>query len=88
VCHDRTVIFFHDAEQKLLAEQSKQELEASGRFKQPVVTEIVSASEFYPAEEYHQVYYRKNPVRYKYYRYRCGRDSRLEEVWGSESPAH
>lgn len=84
----RTAIFFHNEEQKRLAEQSKKDLDASGRFQQPIVTEIVPASEFYPAEEYHQAYYRKNPVRYKYYRYRCGRDQRLEEVWGSESPAH
>jgi peptide-methionine (S)-S-oxide reductase len=84
----RAAIFFHDEEQKRLAEQSKKDLDASGRFQQPIVTEIVPASEFYPAEEYHQAYYRKNPVRYKYYRYRCGRDQRLEEMWGSESPAH
>lgn len=84
----RTAIFFHNEEQKRVAEQSKKDLAASGRFTQPIVTEIVPASEFYPAEEYHQAYYRKNPVRYKYYRYRCGRDERLEAVWGSEAPAH
>jgi peptide-methionine (S)-S-oxide reductase len=84
----RTAIFFHNEEQKRLAEQSKKDLDASGRLKQPIVTEIVPASEFYAAEEYHQAYYRKNSVRYKYYRYRCGRDQRLEEVWGSEAPAH
>jgi peptide-methionine (S)-S-oxide reductase len=84
----RTAIFFHNEEQKRLAEQSKKDLDTSGRFQQPIVTEIVPASEFYPAAEYHQAYYRKNPVRYKYYRYRCGRDQRLEEMWGSESPAH
>jgi peptide-methionine (S)-S-oxide reductase len=84
----RTAIFFHNEEQKRVAEQSKKDLDTSGRFQQPIVTEIVPASEFYAAEEYHQAYYRKNSVRYKYYRYRCGRDQRLEEVWGSESPAH
>jgi peptide-methionine (S)-S-oxide reductase len=78
----RTAIFYHDAEQKRLAEKSKQDLEASGRFEQPIVTEIVAAGRFWPAEEYHQDYYEKNPVRYHYYRYRCGRDQRLEELWG------
>lgn len=88
----RTAIFFHSEEQKQLAEQSKKDLEGSGRFQQPIVTEILAASEFYPAEEYHQGYYRKNPLRYRYYRYSCGRDQRLEEVWGKgsegEVPAH
>lgn len=78
----RTGIFYHDDEQKQLAEQSKKELEKSGRFKQPIATEIVRASPFYPAEEYHQDYYRKNPFRYKIYRFGCGRDARLKEVWG------
>lgn len=81
----RSVIFFHNAEQQRLAEQSKRDLEASGRFKQPIVTEIVPASTFYPAEDYHQAYYRKNPLRYKYYRYGCGRDRRLQELWGAEA---
>ncbi|MFI5396421.1 MAG: peptide-methionine (S)-S-oxide reductase MsrA [Candidatus Binatia bacterium] len=84
----RTAIFFHTEEQKRVAEQSKKDLDTSGRFTQPIVTEIVPASEFYAAEEYHQAYYRKNPVRYKYYRYRCGRDERLEAVWGNDAPAH
>ena len=78
----RSAIFYHDEEQKRLAEASKQELEKSGRFTQPIVTEIVPAGEFYPAEDYHQDYYQNNPTRYKYYRYRCGRDARLEEIWG------
>jgi len=78
----RSVIFYHDAEQKRKAEASKAELEASGRFKQPIQTEILPATEFYPAEEYHQDYYIKNPIRYKYYRSSCGRDARLAEVWG------
>lgn len=78
----RTAIFYHDADQKRLAEKSKQDLEASGKLKQPIVTQIVAASTFYPAEDYHQDYYEKNPYRYKYYRYRCGRDQRLEELWG------
>jgi len=79
----RSAIFYHDEEQKRLAEQSKSALVASKPFKEPVVTEILPASEFYPAEEYHQDYYRKNPIRYKFYRGGCGRDQRLEAVWGS-----
>jgi peptide-methionine (S)-S-oxide reductase len=78
----RSAIFYHNDEQKHLAEESKKALEASGSFHRPIVTEIVPASEFYPAEDDHQEYYRKNPVRYHYYRYRCGRDQRLEELWG------
>ena len=78
----RTGIFYHDEEQKRLAEESKQAVEKSGRLGQPIVTEITPASEFYPAEEYHQDYYKKNPLRYKFYRYNCGRDQRLEELWG------
>jgi peptide-methionine (S)-S-oxide reductase len=76
----RTAIFTHGAEQKRLAEASRQEIQK--RFQQPVVTEIVAAGPFYPAEEYHQDYYEKNPIRYKYYRTSCGRDRRLEELWG------
>lgn len=83
----RAEIFYQDAEQQRLAEQSKAELAQSKPFKDPIVTRIVAASEFYPAEEYHQYYYRKNPVRYKYYRYTCGRDQRLKKLWGSE-PEH
>jgi peptide-methionine (S)-S-oxide reductase len=78
----RTGIFYHDEEQKRLVEQSKKELENSKRFQQPIVTEITRASEFYVGEEYHQDYYLKNPLRYKFYRYSCGRDRRLEELWG------
>jgi peptide-methionine (S)-S-oxide reductase len=78
----RSGIFFHDAAQRRFAEESKRTLEASGRFKTPIVTEIVEAGTFYPAEEYHQDYYKKNPVRYKFYRAGCGRDRRLAELWG------
>jgi peptide-methionine (S)-S-oxide reductase len=78
----RTGIFFHDETQKRLAEQSKQALSKSKPFKEEIVTEIVPAGRFYPAEEYHQDYYKKNPVRYKFYRYNCGRDRRLEQLWG------
>jgi peptide-methionine (S)-S-oxide reductase len=81
----RSAIFYHDQTQRRLAEESKKALEASGRFDQPVATEIVKASTFYPAEEYHQDYYKKNPIRYKIYRYGCGRDKRLREVWGKDA---
>ena len=78
----RSAIFYLDAEQQRQAEASRAELAASGRFTQPIVTEILPATEFYPAEEYHQDYYIKNPIRYSYYRGSCGRDARLAEVWG------
>ncbi len=77
----RTAIFYHDEEQRRLAEASKLALENTKPFPDPLVTEITAASEFYPAEDYHQDYYKKNPVRYKFYRYNCGRDQRLEELW-------
>ena len=79
----RTAIFFHDAEQEQLARASKEQIEQSGRLDGPIVTEIVAAGEFYPAEEYHQDYYEKNPVRYKVYRTGCGRDRTLERIWGA-----
>ena len=77
----RTAIFYHDDEQKHLALASRQRLEQSGKFGQ-IQTEIVPAGPFYPAEDYHQDYYKNNPIRYKYYRWSCGRDQRLEELWG------
>jgi peptide-methionine (S)-S-oxide reductase len=84
----RTAIFYHDDEQRRLAEQSKQALEAAGTLKKKkIVTQIVPATEFYPAEDYHQDYYVNNPLRYKYYRFNCGRDQRLKELWG-DAPAH
>jgi peptide-methionine (S)-S-oxide reductase len=79
----RSAIFYHDEEQKRLAVQSKELLEKNKPFKAPIVTEIVPATEFYPAEDYHQHYYQKNPIRYKFYRTTCGRDQRLKELWGS-----
>ncbi|KFE70649.1 peptide-methionine (S)-S-oxide reductase MsrA [Hyalangium minutum] len=84
----RSAIFFQDAEQQRLAEESKRQLEASGRFKKPIVTQLVAASTFYPAEDYHQDYAQKNPVRYRYYRSGCGRDARLKELWGDDAPKH
>jgi peptide-methionine (S)-S-oxide reductase len=77
-----TAVFTQGEEQRKLAEASKAQLEASGRFDHPLATEIRDAGPFYPAEEYHQDFYEKNPIRYKTYRYGCGRDQRLEEVWG------
>jgi peptide-methionine (S)-S-oxide reductase len=77
-----TAIFAHTEEQKKLADASKAELIESGPLKQPIVTEIRDAGPFTAAEEYHQDYYKKNPLRYKYYRYACGRDARLEAIWG------
>lgn len=81
----RSAIFYHNEEQHRLALQSKASLEKNKPFKGAVVTEITQATEFYSAEEYHQHYYKKNPIRYKYYRSRCGRDQRLRELWGSEA---
>ncbi len=78
----RSAIFVHDAEQRRLAESSKVELAASLRFAKPLVTEIVEYGAFYPAEDYHQDYYKRNPLRYKLYRYRAGRDAYLARVWG------
>jgi peptide methionine sulfoxide reductase msrA/msrB len=80
----RSAIFYHNEEQKRLAEESRQRLAKSGRFKKPIVTEIVKAGPFYKAEEYHQNYYKKNPVRYTYYRYRSGRDQFLDKTWGKD----
>ena len=78
----RTAIYYHNAEQKRLAEASKKALEESKRFRGPIYTEVTAAATFYPAEEYHQKYYQKNPVRYKLYRFNCGRDQGLRELWG------
>ncbi len=79
----RSAIFYHNEEQKRLAMQSRDLLEKNKPFREPIVTEIVPATEFYPAEDYHQHYYKKNPIRYKFYRTTCGRDQRLKELWGS-----
>lgn len=75
----RAVIFYGSPQEKKLAEASKEKIERSGI--KPVTTLIIPASAFYPAEAYHQDYYQKNPIRYQYYRYSCGRDARLTEVW-------
>lgn len=80
----RSGIFYHTPEQKALAEKSKQALQNSGRFEKPIVTEVTAAGEFYVAEDYHQDYYKKNPIRYKYYRHASGRDQFLDTVWGKD----
>ena len=79
----RSEIFYQDATQQQQALASKQALDELKPFTAPVVTGISAASTFYPAEEYHQDYYQKNPLRYKFYRHGCGRDKRLEELWGT-----
>ncbi len=78
----RSAIFYHDETQKRLAEDSKKKLAKSKPFTGPIVTEIAPASAFYPAEEYHQDFYEKNPIRYRVYKYNCGRAQRLAELWG------
>jgi len=80
----RSAIFYHDEEQKKLAEKSKEALEKSGRFKKPIATEIVKFTEFYEAEEYHQDYYKKSSLKYSFYRHGSGRDQFLEKVWGKD----
>ncbi len=82
----RSEIFWLDDDQRRLAEESKAQLDASHRFGQPIVTQIAKAGPFYPAEDYHQDYYQKNPLRYRLYRTLCGRDARLAELWGA--PTH
>jgi peptide-methionine (S)-S-oxide reductase len=81
----RTTIFYHDEAQRIAAEASKAALDKSRPFKDPIVTPIVMVGAFYPAEEYHQDYYRKNPVRYQLYRSGCGRDARLKQLWGDRA---
>ncbi len=81
----RTAIFAHDAAQLKAAQASRAALEQSKPFKAAIVTEIVMAGAFYPAEDYHQDYYKKNPLRYNYYRLTCGRDARLKELWGAQA---
>jgi len=81
----RSEIFYHDDEQKQLAEASKSTLEKNKPFNAPIVTQVTKASTFYAAEDYHQDYYKKNPIRYRYYRHGCGRDKRLEQLWGESN---
>ena len=81
----KTAIFANSPEQHRLAEDSKRKLQLSGVLKQPIVTSIEVAGPFYPAEDYHQIYYKKNPLRYKFYRFRCDRDARIKELWGKDA---
>jgi len=83
-----TAIYYHDAEQKRLAEASRRNLAERGLYGKPIVTPIEPAGIFYPAEDYHQDYYRNNPIRYKLYRYRSGRDRFLDRIWGEKGAAH
>ena len=84
----RTAIFYENEAQKKAALESKRALQASGRLARPIVTEVVPLEAFYPAEEYHQDFYKKNPVRYRMYRTGCGRDRRLEQLWGKDAGGH
>jgi len=81
----RTAIFYHDPEQMRLAKASKAQLEQSGRYEGSIVTEVQPVSRFYPAEEAHQKYYKKHPIRYRYYRVGSGRDAYLRKIWGTPS---
>jgi len=84
----RSAIFYLTPEQQAIAKASKNALAGSGRFDLPIVTEILPATPFYVAEDYHQDYYLKNPLRYSYYRNNCGRDARLKQLWGDEALTH
>jgi peptide-methionine (S)-S-oxide reductase len=84
----RTAIFYHDAAQKQAADASRDRLAESGRLPGPIVTEIVPAGPFYAAEAHHQSYYKTHPLKYKFYRYNCGRDKRLKALWGDDAGGH
>ncbi len=81
----RSVVFVADAHQKQVAEATRAAIEASGVLKKPIVTQILSAGAFWPAEDYHQDFWRKDPVRYRSYRFGCGRDQRLAQLWGDKA---
>jgi peptide methionine sulfoxide reductase msrA/msrB len=80
----RSAIFYNNEDQRRSAEKSREALEKSGKFHKPIVTEIIKEGRFYKAEDYHQDYYKKNPIRYKYYRYNSGRDQYLAKIWGED----
>ncbi len=83
----RSAAFYHDASQQRAIDSSKAALTAARTLPAPIVTQVAPASVFYAAEEYHQQYYKKNPLRYRFYRWNCGRDQRLKELWGAAAPA-
>ncbi|HRI38967.1 MAG TPA: peptide-methionine (S)-S-oxide reductase, partial [Nitrospira sp.] len=78
----RSAVFYSTEDEKRQAEESKSAIEQARKFPAPIVTQLAPAATFYPAEDYHQDYYKKNPLRYKYYKYGCGRANRLEALWG------
>jgi methionine-S-sulfoxide reductase len=80
----RSAVFYYSDEQKEQALKSKEELSSSRKFSKPIKTEVIKAALFYPAEEYHQDYYKKSPVKYKYYRWNSGRDQYLKKIWGGK----
>ena len=81
----RPVIFYTSEKQKMEAIASKKKIEQTKPFSEPIKVELIQASTFYPAEDYHQDYYKKNPLRYHFYRYSCGRDARIEQLWGKQT---
>ena len=81
----RSAVFYQSDAQRVAAEASKAKIQASGVLNGTIVTEITKGGPFYAAEDYHQDYYKKNPIRYKYYRASCGRDARVKEVWGASA---
>ncbi|GGC88484.1 peptide-methionine (S)-S-oxide reductase MsrA [Halopseudomonas salina] len=80
----RTALFYGNEQEKQIIEQSRENVAATDRLDKPIVTDLLPKTAFYPAEEYHQDYYQKNPLRYRYYRTTCGRDARLDELWGAQ----
>ena len=82
----RSAVFYHSEEEKGLAEKALRDLAATGRFDKPIVTEVIKFTNFYPAEAYHQDYYKKNPIRYNFYRKGSGRNAFLEQAWGNHKP--
>lgn len=80
-----TAIYTNNNTQQKIATQTKDEINASGKLPNPIITPILAAGEFYAAEEYHQNYYKKHPIRYRFYRYTCGRDAKVEKLWGDEA---
>lgn len=83
----RSAIFYHDQQQQAWAQKSVRVLQKSGRLSGKIATQVLPAEDFYPAEDYHQDYYQKNPIRYRFYRAGCGRDNRLETLWGHATDA-